>query len=172
MRVVENSPTRLVIEDTGTGFGVVCVIAGHAIAAMPLAWPPWHLWLLVVELAVGAGVAGYGATLLTRTRTTFDRVNGDIRYERRNFFRAHFARAYFYEVEEVALQRGPREVDRFRADPTQSYSFRPVLRVRGQAWPLGRAYRDHATASAAALAARAVLDAFALGAPATSGARS
>jgi hypothetical protein len=163
VRIVELSPARLIIEDAGTGFGVVCVLAGHAIVGLALARPPWHLWLQAGEIALGLGAAVYGALLLTKTRIALDRIAGEIKYERSNFFRRRFYSAYFYEVEEVFLERGPREADPFRADPTHSYSFRPAIRVRGRDWPLARAYRDHGTALGVAEAVRAALDEFAPG---------
>jgi len=163
MRVAESTPARLVIEDSGSGFGLVCVLAGHAIAGLAIAKPPYHLWLLIAEIALGLGVAVFGALELTNTRTSFDRVLGDIQYERRNFFGSKSWRAYFYQVEEVFVEQGPREAGRWRADPTQSYAFRPALRVAGADWPLARAYRDHASAFAVAESVRAALTAFAMG---------
>ena len=163
MRIVELSPARLIIEDSGSGFGIVCVLAGHAIAGLAIAKPPYQLWLELLEVALGAAIAIYGILALTKTRTMLNRIDGEISYERRNFFRAHFAKAYFYEVEEVFLERGPRQADRYRADPTQAYSFRPALKIRGLSWPLARAFRDHRSAMAIARAVRGVLDEFAVG---------
>lgn len=162
MRIVELTPARLIVEDKGTGFGIVCVLAGHGVVLLALAKPPFHLWLQVLEISLGVIAAAYGAVLLTKTRAVFDRINGEIRYERRNFFRARVEKAYFYEVEEVILLRGPREADPFRADPTQAYAFRPALRVRRETWPLSRMHRDHRTAAQIAQAIRGVLDEFAM----------
>ena len=162
MRIVEQNASRLVVEDKGTGFGIVLVLAGHAIVGLAIAWPPFHLWLRALEIALGVGAALYGAILLTRTRTIFNRIDGEIKWEQRNFFGAKTKKAYFYEVEEVMLLRGPRDVDPFRADPTQSYTFRPAIQVHGQAWPLSRMHRDHRTATQIAQNVRAVLDEFAM----------
>ena len=162
MRIVELTPSRLIVEDKGTGFGIVCVLAGHGVVLLALAKPPFHLWLQLLEVGLGVAAAIYGALLLTKTRTVFDRINGEIRHEQRSFFRSRFSKAYFYEVEEVMLLRGPRDIDPFRADPTQSYTFRPALQIRGQPWLLSRMHRDHKTASTIAQAARGVLDEFAM----------
>ncbi|HVY02935.1 MAG TPA: hypothetical protein VG983_04700 [Caulobacterales bacterium] len=162
MRIVELTPARLIVEDKGTGFGIVCVLAGHGVVLLALAKPPFHLWLQVLEISLGVIAAAYGAVLLTKTRTLFDRIRGEIVYERRNFFHSRVEKAYFYEIEEVILLRGPRDIDPFRADPTQSYTFRPALKVRRETWPLARMHRDHRTAAHIAQTIRGVLDEFAM----------
>ncbi|MGE3302363.1 MAG: hypothetical protein AB7M12_04560 [Hyphomonadaceae bacterium] len=163
MRVLELTPVRFVVEDTGTGWGVVCLCAGIGAALLPVGWPPLR-WLVGALAVLGGGaLAIYGAMLLGKTRTVFDRVNGAIDQERWVLLRVERRRAWFYEVEEVLLQRGPRAADPFHSDPAYAYCFRPALRIRGQVWPLAHVFRDNRSALSVAQTARSVLDVFAIG---------
>jgi hypothetical protein len=160
MRVTEFNAARLVIEDSGTGWGVVCVIAGHAVAIMPLAWPTWYWWTTAIEVLIGAVIAAYGAVLLTKTRTVFNRVAGALTYERRNFFGLRTVEARFNEVEDVLMQRGAREPVPAGQDAAfeENYPYRIALRVRGEVVALGRTYREYKQAAQGAALIRGVLE--------------
>ncbi len=160
MKIVEANADRLVIEETGSGFGLVCVIAGHAIAFMPLAWRSLYWQTSAVEIAVGAAIAIWGALLLTKTRAVFDRRTGALSYSQKNVFRARFLDAQFNEVEDVMLQRGARDEVSFAQDARieEKYSYRVVLRAQRQTWPLSRGYRELRAVQPVASGVRAVLD--------------
>lgn len=141
MRIVEDTPERLVIEHRTPFQGGFYLLLGVALAVFVPYWALRGEVFVTVSLAIlAAGCLWGGFYLFIRTRTVLDRASGEARVARKGLMRSTVRAGRLSDVDEAVKQTQRGE--------DGGIACRVALKVGRETWPLAANYGDPKQADA------------------------